>query len=453
LAAPLLDGAALRWPWAVPFIGILLTIAIAPPLFPKFWHSHYGKLAFVWSALTLSPLAAIHGVPRATAAFTHAMLAEFSSFIVVLFALYVVAGGILVSGNLRGTPLVNTAMLALGTVIASVVGTTGAAMILIRPLLRANSTRVHNVHVVVFFILLVANVGGALSPLGDPPLFVGFVHGVDFFWPTRNLWQQTAFVAGSVLAAFLVVELWHYRKDRLVTTVGENVPPIRLRIAGSINLVLIAALVAVMLITAAWRPGVEWVVYGTTLELQNVLRDAALVVIALVSLALTPNEHREANGFTWGPILEVAILFAGIFTCIIPVILMLNSGNEGAFSWLLSAVTAHDSTPQDVAYFWLTGVLSAFLDNAPSYLVFFELAGGDARQLMGPLVTTLAAISLGSVFMGALTYLGNAPNLMIYALAVERGVRMPSFFGYMLWSCSIMLPVLVLLTYLFLVQT
>ena len=189
-AGPVLDGTALRWPWALPFIGILLTIATGPLLFPRLWHHHYGKLAFVWSVLTLAPLAALHGAPAAFAAFVHAMLAEYLSFIVLLFALYVVAGGILVTGNLRGTPLVNTAILTFGTMIASVVGTTGAAMILVRPLIRANADRLSNVHVIVFFIFLVANIGGALSPLGDPPLFVGFLHGVDFFWTMQHLWLR-----------------------------------------------------------------------------------------------------------------------------------------------------------------------------------------------------------------------------------------------------------------------
>ncbi len=319
LAAPVLDGAALRWPWAIPFIGILLTIATGPLLFPKVWHNHYGKLAFIWSTFTVAPLAALYGVPTAVAAFVHTMLAEFLSFIVLLFTLYVVAGGILVTGNLRGTPLVNMAILALGTSIASVVGTTGAAMILIRPLIRANATRLHNVHVVVFFIFLVGNIGGALSPLGDPPLFVGFLRGVDFFWTATHLWRQTALVGGLVLAAFVALDLWYYRQDRLITTVGENVPPIDLRVRGSINLVLIAGVVAAILASATWKPGMRFDVYGTVLDLQNVVRDVVLLLIALLSLLLTPNEHREANGFTWGPIAEVAILFAGIFTCIIPV--------------------------------------------------------------------------------------------------------------------------------------
>jgi Na+/H+ antiporter NhaD/arsenite permease-like protein len=449
LAASALDGAALRWPWALPFIGILLTIATGPLLFPRFWHRHYGKLAFIWSTLTILPLAAIFGMHTALAAFVHVMLAEFSSFIILLFTLYVTAGGILVTGTLRGTPLVNAAILAFGTAIASVVGTTGAAMILLRPLLRANATRLNNVHVVVFFIFLVANIGGALSPLGDPPLFVGFLHGVDFFWTTQQLWQQTAFAAGLVFIAFLALDLWHYRRDRLVTTVGEPIPRQRLGLSGSINLLLIAGIIGLILMSGAWQPGIGFSIYGTRLELQDIVRDAALLLIAFVSLAVTRNEHREANGFTWEPIAEVAILFAGIFTCIVPVLAALEAGKGGFFAWLQAAVTAPNGTPSAIGYFWLTGILSAVLDNAPTYLVFFELAGGNPEELMGPLAPTLQAISMGAVYMGALTYVGNAPNLMIYAIAVERGVKMPSFFGYLAWSGIVLLPVFALIAFVF----
>jgi Na+/H+ antiporter NhaD/arsenite permease-like protein len=448
-SAAALDGAGLRWPWALPFAGILFTIAVAPLLVPKFWHSHYGKLAFLWGTLTLAPLAALYGIPAAVAAFAHALLAEYMSFIVLLFALYVVAGGILLTGNLRGTPLVNTAILAFGTAIASVVGTTGAAMILIRPLLRANAARLHNVHVVVFFIILVANVGGALSPLGDPPLFVGFLRGVDFFWTTRELLFPTALVAALVLAVFVVLDLWFYRKDLRITMVGETAPAVNLNVRGTINLLLMAVIIGAILAAPAWKPGIAFDIYGTKVELQNLVRDAVLLLAALASLWLTPEEHREVNGFTFDPIAEVAILFAGIFICIIPVLAVLQAGKDGALAWLLAAVTAPDGATNDVAYFWLTGVLSAVLDNAPTYLVFFELAGGDARVLMGALAPTLKAISMGAVYMGALTYIGNAPNLMVYAIAVERGVKMPSFFGYMIWSAGVLLPVMALVTFVF----
>jgi Na+/H+ antiporter NhaD/arsenite permease-like protein len=226
-----------------------------------------------------------------------------------------------------------------------------------------------------------------------------------------------------------------------------------IRVSGGINLALIAGVIAAILAAATWKPAMSISIYGTTLELQNIARDATLVLIAMLSLVLTPNEHREANGFTWEPIAEVAILFAGIFVCIIPVLAMLDAGKNGAFAWLLAALTAPDGSPRVVAYFWLSGLLSAFLDNAPTYLVFFELAGGNAGELMGPLAPTLAAISMGAVYMGALTYVGNAPNFMIYAIAVERGVKMPSFFGYMLWSAAVLLPVFAVLTFVYLART
>ena len=442
--AATLDGASMRWPWALPFAAMLASIAIGPVLFPKFWHRHYGKIALLWSVLALAALAAFYGLAAAAPAFVHALLAEYLSFIMLLFSLYVVAGGILVTGNLRGTPAVNTALLATGTLIASLVGTTGAAMILIRPLLKANEMRIHKVHIVVFFIILVANIGGALTPLGDPPLFVGFLRGIDFFWPARHLWLQTVIVALPVLAMFLAVDCWFYRREAH-TEISE--PP-RVAIHGAINLLLIALIVAALLGSAMWKPGVSLNIYGTEIALQNLARDIALIVIALASLWLTPDEHRAANGFSWEPIREVAKLFAGIFVTIIPVLAMLKAGRDGAFAWLLSVVTEPDGSPHDVAYFWLTGALSAFLDNAPTYLVFFELAGGDPQTLMGPLAGTLAAISMGAVYMGALTYIGNAPNFMVLAIAQERGISMPSFFGYLLWAGLILIPLFLLLTLL-----
>jgi len=398
-----------------------------------------------WALLTLIPIALAQGISASVAAFVHAMLAEYMSFIVLLFALYTVAGGILVTGTLRGTSWSNSIILMLGTAMASVVGTTGAAMILIRPLIRANTGRARNTHVVIFFIVLVANIGGALSPLGDPPLFVGFLRGVGFFWTMQHLWTQTAIVAALVLTMFLAVDFWFHRMDGPGAR-PDKVEPIRVR--GNINFLLIVLIITAILASALWRPGLTLDFYGTKVELQNLARDAALVLIALLSLWLTPAEHRDANEFTWEPIREVAILFAGIFTAIIPVLAMLQAGKNGAFAGLLTAVTARDGLPHEAAYFWLTGGLSAFLDNAPTYLVFFELAGGNARELMGPLAGTLASISMGAVYMGALTYIGNAPNFMVYAIAQERGVRMPNFFGYLLWAGLILVPLFVLLTLL-----
>jgi Na+/H+ antiporter NhaD/arsenite permease-like protein len=443
LAATELSGATMGWGWALPFAGLLLTIATGPLLIPGIWHHHYGKIAAAWALAALEQMAQSIVVPVGLAGFVHAMLAEYMSFIVLLFALYTVAGGLLVTGNLGGRPLTNTLVLAFGTLAASVVGTTGAAMILVRPLIRANAARKYNVHVFVFFIFLVANIGGALSPLGDPPLFVGFLRGVDFSWPAMHLWRQTLIAAVLVLGIFAAFDGWIARRDPPAALAGAHI-----KVHGLVNLPLLAAIIGAILASALWKPGASVTVYGTVLQVQDLFRDAALVAIALLSLWLTPNEHRVANDFTWEPIREVARLFAAIFVCIIPVLAMLNAGRDGVFAGLLDAVTAKNGSPHEAAYFWLTGSLSAFLDNAPTYLVFFELAGGNVRELMGPLSGTLAAISLGAVFMGALTYIGNAPNLMVYAIATERGIKMPSFFGYIGWALCVLLPLFVLLTLL-----
>jgi len=443
-AAAGLEGAAMSWPWAVPFAGILLSIATGPLLFPKIWHAHYGKIAAAWAVLALLPIGVLNGWSVMLASLVHALLAEYLSFIVLLFALYTVAGGILVTGTMRATPLLNTLLLALGTAFASIIGTTGAAMILIRPMIRANATRRRNVHVIVFFIILVANVGGALSPLGDPPLFVGFLRGVDFFWPLRHLWQQTLIVALCLLVVFYALDRWHWRKE----PPRPDAPPEPIGLRGGINFILIGLIIAAILLSATWQPGIAFDVYGTQVALQNLVRDGAIVILALLSLWLTADEHRSANDFSWEPIREVAKLFAGIFVAIIPVLAMLNAGKAGIFAPLLAVVTGPDGAPREVPYFWFAGLLSAVLDNAPTYLVFFELAGGNPTELMGPLAGTLAAISMGAVYMGALTYVGNAPNFMVYAIATERGIEMPGFFGYALWAGLVLMPLFLLLTYL-----
>jgi len=434
----------------LPFAGLLLSIACGPVAVPKFWQAHYGTIALVWSVLTLAPLAAVYGTPTAVMALSRAALSDYLGFIVLLTSLYVVAGGILVTGRFSGGPLVNTAVLALGTALASVVGTTGAAMILIRPLIKANAARLHNVHVVVFFILLVANIGGALSPLGDPPLFIGFLHGVDFFWTATHLWRPTLLAAALVLAVFLATDVWYWRKDRVIAVVGEKPLADPIRVRGLVNLTLVALIVAASVLSALWKPAIGVTVWGATLELQDICRDAALVAITVLSLVLTPDEHRERNGFTFEPIVEVAKLFAGIFVCMIPVTAMLARGRAGPFAGVLALTADAAGNPVDAVYFWVTGALTAVLDNAPAYLVFFGLAGDDAHHLMADHPRTLAAISMGAVYMGGLTYVGNAPNLMIRAVAVERGVKMPGFLRFSVWAAAVLLPVFAWVTFVFL---
>ncbi|WP_167531397.1 MULTISPECIES: sodium:proton antiporter [unclassified Mesorhizobium] len=445
-----LPGAAMSLWWALPFAGLLLSIATGPLLFHHVWEHHYGKIAALWAALVIVPLAVAFGAPAATEAVLHALLTEYMSFIVLLFALYTISGGILLAGNIHGTPLVNAGLLVVGAALASVIGTTGASMILIRPILRANDNRPFNAHVVIFFIFLVSNIGGSLTPLGDPPLFVGFLRGVDFFWTTANLWRETLFVVVVVLAVFLAIDLILHRREAGAPKIKDPTPDTKVRLRGLANLPLLAGVIGAILLSAAWRPGVSFSVFGVGLELQNLVRDAIILALALLSLPLSHKSHRRANGFNWGPIAEVAKLFAGIFICIVPVVAILRAGHDGALAPLVALVTSAQGTPNDLAYFWLTGALSSFLDNAPTYLVFFELAGGDPQHLMTEFASTLAAISAGAVFMGANTYIGNAPNFMVYAIARHRGVKMPGFFGYMLWSGLVLIPTFLIAGFLFL---
>jgi Na+/H+ antiporter NhaD/arsenite permease-like protein len=300
----------------------------------------------------------------------------------------------------------------------------------------------------VFFIFLVSNVGGSLTPLGDPPLFLGFLRGVDFFWTTTHLFSETLFVAGLLLGAFFLLDTVLYRKEGK-PPLRDPTPDKKVRLRGLVNLGLIGVVIAAILMSAAWKPGVSFSIHGVVVELQTALRDLVFVLATLTSLALTRREYRAANGFSWGPIQEVAKLFAGIFLCMVPVLAMLRAGARGPFAPLLALVSSPDGSPNNAAYFWLTGGLSSFLDNAPTYLVFFELAGGEPKHLMTAGHLTLAAISSGAVFMGANTYIGNAPNFMVYAIAKNSGVKMPGFFGYMLWSGAVLIPTFILATFVF----
>ena len=447
--APHLDGAQMGLLWVIPFAGVLLSIAIFPLVAGEFWHHHFGKVSAFWALAFMVPFALIFGFDMALYEVLHVGLLEYIPFIILLLSLFTVAGGVRVTGTLRGTPEMNTGILLLGTIIASWMGTTGAAMLLIRPILNANEHRHHKVHTVVFFIFLVANVGGSLTPLGDPPLFLGFLKGVSFFWPTTHMLAPMALVSVVLLVLFYAIDrYWWMKEDESVHALpGEDKQPFGLE--GKVNILLLGGIVAAVLLSGVWKPGIVFEIYHVPWELQNIVRDVLLLAIAFISWKVTSLESRLANGFTWFPILEVAKLFAGIFLTIIPAIAILKAGTEGSLRDVVSAVSSETGEPVNLAYFWMTGVLSSFLDNAPTYLVFFNTAGGDAQQLMGPLANTLLAISAGAVFMGANTYIGNAPNFMVKAIAEERGIAMPSFFGYMIWSGLILVPIFVVIGFIF----
>ena len=446
---PTIPGPELSAVWVIPFACMLLSIAIMPLAIPHIWHHHFGKIAVFWGLAFLVPCFAVYGAQVAIYELLHALLLEYVPFIVLLFALFTVAGGVRLKGSLVGTPAVNTGLLAVGTILASWMGTTGAAMLLIRPLLRANAHRRYRVHSVVFFIFLVANIGGSLTPLGDPPLFLGFLKGVTFFWTTTNLFLKTLFMVVALLTIFYVVDKTLYKKEGSpVPAVDPDAPKEKLGLDGSINLFFLLLIVGAVLVSGLLQLGPAITIYGVTIEGQNLLQVISLLSIAGLSWAFTSKQCRELNEFSWAPIEEVAKLFLGIFISMIPAIAILRAGTDGALAGVINMVF-HDGQPVNAMFFWLTGALSSFLDNAPTYLVFFNTAGGDAAHLMTDMASTLAAISAGAVFMGANTYIGNAPNFMVRSIAEERGVPMPSFFGYMMWSVGILVPLFIILTFLF----
>jgi Na+/H+ antiporter NhaD/arsenite permease-like protein len=326
-------------------------------------------------------------------------------------------------------------------------GTTGASMLMIRPLIRANDNRVHKAHVVVFFIFLVSNVGGSLTPLGDPPLFLGFLKGVDFFWTVDHIFPETLFLVFSLLGIFYLLDRWYYAKEG-VLPVDPTPDTGRIGFDGLVNFWLLAAVVGLVLLSGFWKSALVFNILGTEVGLPALVRDAGLVGVTWMSLRVTPAKIHQDNQFSWAPMQEVAKLFAGIFLTIIPVIAMLKAGSQGPFGAIISAVTRPDGQPDPAMYFWATGILSSFLDNAPTYLVFFNTAGGDPAVLMTTLATTLAAVSAGAVFMGANSYIGNAPNMMVKAVAEDRGINMPGFIGYMAWSGAVLIPLFIIMTFI-----
>lgn len=440
-----IDGAVLSLWWALPFAGLLLSIAVVPQLGPRFWHRHFGKVAAAWALLFLGPFAATHGIGPAVHEVLDAALLEYLPFVILLFALFVISGGIRIRGNMVGTPGVNTGLLAIGTALASITGTTGAAMLLVRPLIQANLKRRYNAHVLVFFIFLVANIGGSLTPLGDPPLFLGFLQGVAFGWTLTHMIGPMLLSTVVLLGGFYALDRWIWARDGGPHQAG----PLRIGFRSVHNLVYLVGAAGAVLLSGTWKPGVSLQLGTVVVPLQSLARDGVLLVLAGLSWTTTARRVRIENAFTWDPILEVVYLFAGIFVTILPALAILKAGASGALAPLVGLAIGADGQPNNIAYFWLTGLLSSFLDNAPTYLVFFNMAGANPQALMGPLWHTLLAISAGSVFMGAMTYIGNAPNFMVRSIASERGIRMPSFVGYMGWSCAVLLPTFALVTVVF----
>lgn len=459
------NGAELNLVWGIPFALILLSIATGPLFFANIWHHHFGKITAGWTLIFLIPFTLTFGFSESVHLIAHALVGEYIPFILLLLALYTISGGILVWGNLRGSPKLNTLMLTIGTALASIMGTTGAAMLMIRPLLKANDNRKHRVHVVIFFIFLVANIGGGLTPLGDPPLFLGFLKGVNFGWTVQHMLPPV------LLSVIILLGVFYWLDSRYFAQAGEILPtdptptpptaPTEntfeeladgIKLYGKTNFVLLIGVVSAVLMSGIWHSDVTFEVLGIHYALPNLVRDIIFIILTIISLVITPKQVRAGNEFNFQPIAEVAKLFAGIFITISPVLVMLQAGEKGAFSHIIALVHDRNGNPINAMYFWMSGMLSGFLDNAPTYLVFFNIAGGDPHILMhGELFHTLLAVSMGSVFMGALSYIGNAPNFMVKAIAEQRKVPMPSFFGYMVWSFTILVPLFILHTLIFFV--
>lgn len=428
--------------WILPFCGMLGSLALMPLLATHFWETHYGKVAFAWSLITILSLMAFFGISLTQLEVLGTLFHHYLPFVIMIGALYTISGGIQIEVEAEATPTVNTVLLALGALLAGWIGTTGASMLLIRPMLHVNRNRKNRVHQMIFFIFLVANIGGALTPLGDPPLFLGFLNGVSFFWPTQNLILPMIFMFLPLLILFYSIDRYWVFKEGVIF---KRVQP-QVMVKGKLNGFFFLGVIIFVLLSGLWHPAYSFSVGGIHLELQNVIRDGGLVLLALISWIFTPAEIHKANRFSWEPLKEVAKLFFGIFITVIPVIAILDAGLQGAMAPLISLVDV-GGQPQNMMYFWLSGLLSSFLDNAPTYLVFFNMAGGDASLLMSTLSKTLVAISLGSVFMGAMTYIGNTPNFMVKSIAESHNISMPSFFVYMLWSLGILFPLFFFLSW------
>ncbi|MBU1650854.1 sodium:proton antiporter, partial [bacterium] len=385
----------------------------------------------------------------------HIYLADYIPFIILLWGLFTASGGIMIRGTLAGTPVVNLILLVIGTILASWIGTTGASMLLIRPLIRANRFRKVKMHTIIFFIFLVSNIGGSLTPLGDPPLFLGFLHGVPFFW-TLSLFPEMLVMSLALLGIYFLLDFILYKREG--SPKGDETAQEPLKLEGVHNFLLLGGVMGAVLLSGLWHPG-KINVLGVHMSLSAIARDVIIIFVGLLSLWTTKKQLRIDNGFSWFPIKEVAYLFAGIFMTIIPALAMLKAGSEGPLAGLVNFVR------DPWHYFWITGTLSSFLDNAPTYLTFFNMALGrlgltepQASAILRGLVTgeiaeqfsiTLKAISVGAVFFGAVTYIGNAPNFMVRSIAEENKIQMPSFFGFMLWSVGILCPLFIVVTWIF----
>lgn len=433
----------------IPFAGLLLCIAIMPLVKGEWWEAHQPLVVALWIIVLVIPFAVLYGVGDTVETVLECTVNDYLTFIILLFGLFCVSGNITMEGDFAGSPRINVGLLAIGTLLASCIGTTGASMLMVRPVIKMNSWRRRKSHIMIFFIFMVSNMGGCLTPIGDPPLLMGFMRGVPFFW-SLHLFPVLLFNMVILLFIFYHLDKRNYRKDIAEGRKPDiSKPGTEFRIDGLHNIIFLIMIVAAVILSGV-LPGMSAFqdaagnvrgihIFGeVSLSFPSLIEIVLILLAAFLSFKTTKKEIRTRNHFTWGAIQEVAVLFIGIFITMQPALM------------LLKAVGPNLGLTEPAQMFWATGALSSFLDNTPTYLVFLTTAGtlgftGGISTTLGMLPEKmLSAISCGAVFMGANTYIGNAPNFMVKSISDENGVNMPSFFGYMLWSVSILIPVFII---------
>ena len=428
---------------ATPFIGALLSLSLLPLLAPAIWHRFENYILGFWGALSIAIIMSSTTLSGASHILFETIWAEYIPFVALIFALFTITGGVHIHLHSPGTPFRNICLLTIASFMASFVGTTGASILFIRPLLHFNKDRTYLIHTVVFFIFIVSNIAGCLTPLGDPPLFLGYLMKVPFFWPLTHLWQPFLFVFTALTAMYWCVDSYLFRREAFHSVDM----PFKMSIEGKRNV----GLLFVIIITVIATPILPTIQLAKMFDVHITLIDSIRVFtffsLGFLSYSITPHHIHKKQHFNFQPVSEIARVFLCIFITLAPVSQMLAAGKNGPFAPLLTLMTTTNPAPY---YFWLTGLFSSFLDNAPTYAVFFKLAGGNAAELTTTHSPILIAISLGAVFMGALTYIGNAPNFMVRSIAKQHGITMPSFLGYMGWSLLILLPLFLIMSLIWL---
>lgn len=428
---------------ALPFCGTLLSLSLLPLLAPAMWHRFENYILSFWGVLSIAFILSSTPTSKALHIFFETIWGEYIPFVTLIFALFTITGGVHIDLHSRGTPFKNVCLLAVASFMASFVGTTGASILFIRPLLHFNKGRTYTVHTAVFFIFIVSNVAGSLTPLGDPPLFLGYLMKVPFFWPLIHLWKPFLFVFSALLFIYWCIDSYFFKREPKYA----NDVPFKMQIEGKRNFFFLLLVIATVMTTPNLPTTQLANIFGVKITSSDCISILLLLGIGLLSYRVTPHSIHKKQHFNFHPISEIVRVFLCIFITLAPVSQMLAAGKNGPFSPILNLMATANPAPY---YFWLTGIFSAFLDNAPTYLVFFELAGGNVTQLTTTQAPILIAISLGAVFMGALTYIGNAPNFMVRSIAKQHGVNMPSFLGYMGWSLLILLPLFLIVSLIWL---